>query len=552
MAQISFPSQLKRLTERHPKPANYRFSYGTAGFRTNGSLLDSVLFRVGVLAGLRSKRLEGKTVGIMITASHNPEEDNGVKIVDPYGEMLEADWEIYATALANAPNTEMFIGFLDTIVCDQKIDLFQASKVVYARDTRPSGLLLVNALRDGLDAIGAIGRDEGICTTPILHYIVRCINTAGTRENYGEASAEGYYKKLSDAYRVLVEHQPTPPKLVVDCANGVGALALQQLAQHLFPILEFSSVNTDTENSSLLNHDCGADYVKTRQIWAPNVGNLIADGERGCALDGDADRLVYFYRDRGHFRLLDGDKIAALASIFITQLIEQSGLDTEKIYVGVVQTAYANGSSTKFYETRKLALECVPTGVKHLHHVAERFPIGIYFEANGHGTVLFSQPVLDAIYEREPISPTQAAALRYLKALANMINQAVGDALSDMLMVEAILAHMKFGPVEWDSLYLELPNRLVKIIVPDRSIFRTEDAERRLVSPSELQERMDDITFQYPQGRAFVRPSGTEDCVRLYAESTHRYQTDEMAYRLAGLIYDEVGGDPATRPPEFL
>lgn len=39
-----------------------------------GSVLDSVLFRVGVLAGLRSKKLDGKTVGVMVTASHNPED----------------------------------------------------------------------------------------------------------------------------------------------------------------------------------------------------------------------------------------------------------------------------------------------------------------------------------------------------------------------------------------------------------------------------------------------------------------------------------------------
>ena len=38
----------------------------------------------------------------MITASHNPVEDNGVKLIDPMGEMLKETWEKYATQLANA------------------------------------------------------------------------------------------------------------------------------------------------------------------------------------------------------------------------------------------------------------------------------------------------------------------------------------------------------------------------------------------------------------------------------------------------------------------
>ena len=31
------------------------------------------MFRVGILAALRSKKLDGKTIGVMVTASHNPE-----------------------------------------------------------------------------------------------------------------------------------------------------------------------------------------------------------------------------------------------------------------------------------------------------------------------------------------------------------------------------------------------------------------------------------------------------------------------------------------------
>lgn len=43
--------------------------------------------------------------------------------------------------------------------------------------------------------------------------------------------------------------------------------------------------------------------------------------ERCAAFDGDADRLVYFYRDASNgFVLIDGDKIAALFAKYITEV----------------------------------------------------------------------------------------------------------------------------------------------------------------------------------------------------------------------------------------
>ena len=54
---------------------------------------------------------------------------------------------------------------------------------------------------------------------------------------------------------------------------------------------------------------------------------------------------------------------------------------------------------TIFLPRQKVPVACVPTGVKHLHHKAIEFDVGIYFEANGHGTVVFSNSARKAIHE---------------------------------------------------------------------------------------------------------------------------------------------------------
>jgi len=39
--------------------------------------------------------------------------------------------------------------------------------------------------------------------------------------------------------------------------------------------------------------------------------------------------------------------------------------------------------------------------VKYLHHEAKAFDIGIYFEANGHGTVLFKPALLQRLQDMD-------------------------------------------------------------------------------------------------------------------------------------------------------
>src|ERR1700759_4857692 len=99
----------------------------------------------------------------------------------------------------------------------------------------------------------------------------------------------------------------------------------------------------------LTPEQCGADFVKTSQRAPPS--SKAGPGDRCCSLDGDADRVVFYFKQANNaFALLAGDRIATLAALFIGDLVRQTGLAdiAEPLKMGVVQTAYAIGASTQY------------------------------------------------------------------------------------------------------------------------------------------------------------------------------------------------------------
>ncbi|XP_029890152.1 phosphoacetylglucosamine mutase isoform X3 [Aquila chrysaetos chrysaetos] len=535
---------LKKYSALHPKPPGLTLQYGTAGFRTKAEQLDHVMFRMGLLAVLRSKAVVS-TIGVMVTASHNPEEDNGVKLVDPLGEMLHPSWEEYATQLANAEEEELQKIIID--ICQKAaVNQHKDALVFIGRDTRPSSEKLSQSVIDGISVLGGQYHDYGLVTTPQLHYMVCCQNTQG---QYGKAMLEGYYEKLSKAFTELIKQSPSAGEsqrhLKIDCANGIGALKLSEMEPYFPKEVIIHLFNDGTKEK--LNHLCGADFVKVHQ--KPPRGLDMKPNERCCSFDGDADRIVYYYKDAtGHFHLIDGDKIATLISIFLKELLAKVG---ETLHMAVVQTAYANGSSTRYLEeTLKVPVHCVKTGVKHLHHKAQEFDVGVYFEANGHGTVLFSKAAETKIRQlaKEGKDDEKREAAKVLENMIDLINQTVGDAISDMLVIEAILALKGLTVQQWDAIYADLPNRLLKVQVADRRVIVTTDAERCVVTPPGLQEKIDALVKKYKLSRAFVRPSGTEDVVRIYAEADTQENTDALAHEVSLAVYHLAGGKGA--PPQ--
>lgn len=167
--------------------------------------------------------------------------------------MLEQSWEVYATTLANAPTDDDLVAEYNALVEQLNISPDAPANVIFARDTRESGPALVESLKAALEAVGTKVTDEGVLSTPQLHYLVRCINTQDF-EPYGVPTEQGYYEKIGSAYKKLMEGLPSSGQVTVDCANGVGAIALRNLADFIgTEALDLQIINGLVDDPSKLN-----------------------------------------------------------------------------------------------------------------------------------------------------------------------------------------------------------------------------------------------------------------------------------------------------------
>jgi len=367
-------------------------------------------------------------------------------------------------------------------------------------DNRDSSPILAQAITDGVMKLKGITINVGHITTPQLHELVVDYNKNKTLHVNFEK-----YKNNVEIFQNITKIS-SKPILYIDSSNGVGSDTVIYLKDCLKDYFEFIPLNCN----GVINQNCGAEHVHKEKSFPTGLPNKIHN-KRFAALDGDADRSVYFYKDfHGNKIVLDGDKMATLIALFLKEELTKVFVNRK---INVIHTGYSNGAMVKYLEEQEINTICVETGIKNLHNEAIKHDVSVYFESNGHGSIHFSPSIL---LELEVLSFNNA---KLILAFYNLFNQYVGDAIGNIIAIELILKRKKLMLEEWNNLYKNYPYIQDKITIKDKDKIKSfQVPSSEFFQEGTVQNELNVLIKNYPDTRCFVRPSGTENYLRIYVE----------------------------------
>jgi phosphoglucosamine mutase len=371
------------------------------------------VLRVGVLPTPAIAYLTGRTdadLGVMISASHNPMPDNGIKLFSRGGHKLP---DAVEAAI------ERRIAGRDGV------------------DHRPTG--------------GGVGRVRDL---------------AGAAEDY----TAHVLSALREPLRGL--------RVVVDCAHGAASRSAPEVYRRAGAQVHVIGGEPDGWN---INDGIGSTHL------GPLIEAVARHGaDIGIAHDGDADRCLAVTADGD---VVDGDVILAICAL----ALHESGNLTDNTVVATVM------SNLGFHHTMRQAGITVQTTA-----VGDRY-------------------VLEALRSRGlSLGGEQSGHLVFLDWATT------GDGLLTGLALLSRMSATGASLAELASVVHRLPQTLVNVPVTDRLA---------VVESHEVAQAVNEVEAELGDtGRVLLRPSGTEQLVRVMVEAPTQEQADEVAARLAAVV----------------
>ncbi|MCX7795167.1 MAG: phosphoglucosamine mutase [bacterium] len=386
-------------------------------------------------------------------------------------------------------------------------------KFIVGRDTRCSGDMLKGAVIAGLCSIGAEVIDVGILPTPGIAYLTKRLKANGgvvisashnpiIDNGIKFFDANGF--KLSDDMEeaieklVLEEFQFPKPigenvgevkvlenacdiyakylitqvgirldglKVVLDCAYG----ASYRLAPYVYRALgaEVICINGEPKGEKI-NVNCGSTHPEVIREKTRIYPNSV-----GISFDGDSDRVILVDEDG---EILDGDDILAILGI---ELFEK-GLLKNNIVVGTILSNFGLEETFSKYGIRLIRA-----------NVGDRY-------------VLEEMLRNDAILGGEP-----SGHIIYLPGVTT------GDGIFTSLMISKILKERGKTLSSFNSLVKRYPQISENVVVKDKYGIMQNEQMRLLI---------EDLNNSISgRGRYIIRPSGTENCLRITLEGKDEF-----------------------------
>ncbi len=422
---------------------------------------------------------------------------------------------------------ELALGLASAAVCVLGADALDSGnrpRVVVGRDPRASGELLEAALCAGLAAAGADAIRVGVVPTPAVAFL-----TADYAADFGVMISASHNPmpdngiklfgagghKLADDVEDAIEGamagpQPRPVgagigrlvdapdavhryldhlvasggshldglTIVVDCANGaashIGPQAYAAAGAQVIPI----HAEPDGLN---INDGCGSTHLGNLQAAVLEHG-----ADLGLAHDGDADRCLAVDSTGA---VVDGDQIMAILAL----AMHERGALTDDVLVATVMSNLGLHLAMK-----EAGIEVRVTGVGD-RYVLEELRSGGYAlggEQSGHIVI--------------PSAGT------------------TGDGVLTGLLLARRVAETRTRLADLAAVMSVLPQELINVSVTDKHAVAAADSVQQAVAAAQAQ--LDGT------GRILLRPSGTEQLVRVMVEATTADDARAIAERVAQVV----------------